>query len=141
MIDKDNAASRKAIFIVDASKGYVKDGNKNRLREQDIHKIVDVFSRELELEKYSRLVPYEEIENNEFNLNIPRYIDNSEPEELQDIEAHLMGGIPSRDVHALQDFWRVMPSLKAKLFSCYGRDGYMKLNIEPTELRRNHPGG
>lgn len=136
VIDKDNSASRKAIFIVDASKGYVKDGNKNRLREQDIHKIVDVFSRELELEKYSRLVPYEEIEKKEYNLNIPRYIDNSEPEELQDIEAHLMGGIPSRDVHALQDFWSVMPSLKAKLFSCYGRDGYMKLNMEPTELRK-----
>lgn len=136
VIDKDNAASRKAIFIIDASKGYVKDGNKNRLREQDIHKIVDVFSRELELEKYSRLVPYEEIENNDYNLNIPRYIDNSEAEELQDIEAHLMGGIPSRDVHALQDFWSVMPSLKAKLFSCYGRDGYMKLNMEPTELRK-----
>jgi len=136
VIDKEQAASRKAIFIVDASKGYVKDGNKNRLREQDIHKIVDVFSRELELERYSRLVLYSEIEKNDYNLNIPRYIDNSEAEELQDIEAHLMGGIPSRDVHALQDFWSVMPSLKAKLFSCYGRDGYMKLNIEPTELRK-----
>ena len=136
VIDKEAAASRKAIFIIDASKGYIKDGNKNRLREQDIHKIVDVFSREIELEKYSRLVPYQEIEKNEYNLNISRYIDNSEPEELQDIEAHLMGGIPSRDVHALEDFWSVMPSLKAKLFSCYGRDGYMKLNMEPTELRK-----
>ncbi len=136
VIDKEAASSRKAIFIIDASKGYIKDGNKNRLREQDIHKIVDVFSRELELQKYSRLVPYAEIEKNDYNLNIPRYIDNSEPEELQDIEAHLMGGIPSRDVHALEDFWSVMPSLKAKLFSCYGRDGYMKLNIEPSELRK-----
>lgn len=136
VIDKEAAASRKAIFIIDASKGYIKDGNKNRLREQDIHKIVDVFSRELELEKYSRLVLYSEIEKNDFNLNIPRYIDNSEAEELQDIEAHLMGGIPSRDVHALENFWSVMPSLKAKLFSCFGRDGYMKLNIWPTELRK-----
>ncbi len=136
VIDKDNSASRKAIFIVDASKGYVKDGNKNRLREQDIHKIVDIFSRELQLDKYSRLVPYSEIEKNDYNLNIPRYIDNSEAEELQDIEAHLRGGIPSRDVHALEDFWSVMPSLKAKLFSCFGRDGYMKLNILPIELRK-----
>ncbi len=136
VIDKEAAASRKAIFIIDASKGYIKDGNKNRLREQDIHKIVDVFSRELELEKYSRKVPYSEIDKNDFNLNIPRYIDNSEPEELQDIEAHLMGGIPSRDVHALEDCWSVMPSLKAKLFSCFGRDGYMKLNIGPTDLRK-----
>jgi type I restriction enzyme M protein len=136
VIDKEAASSRKSIFIIDASKGYIKDGNKNRLREQDIHKIVDVFSRQLELEKYSRSVPYEEIEKNDYNLNIPRYIDNSEPEELQDIEAHLMGGIPSRDVHALEDFWSVMPSLKAKLFSCFGRTGYMKLNLKPTELRK-----
>lgn len=136
VIDKEAAASRKAIFIIDASKGYIKDGNKNRLREQDIHKIVDVFSRELQLDKYSRLVPYSEIEKNDFNLNIPRYIDNSEAEELQDIEAHLMGGIPNRDVHALEDFWSMLPSLKAKLFSCFGRDGYMKLNIGPTELRQ-----
>lgn len=136
VIDKEAASSRKAIFIIDASKGYIKDGNKNRLREQDIHKIVDVFSRELELQKYSRLVPYAEIEKNDYNLNIPRYIDNSEPEELQDIEAHLLGGIPSRDVHALEDFWSVMPSLKGKLFSCFGRTGYMKLNLEPSELRR-----
>ncbi|HUM80268.1 MAG TPA: type I restriction-modification system subunit M [Methanothrix sp.] len=136
VIDKEAASSRKAIFIIDAGKGYIKDGNKNRLREQDIHKIVDVFSRELELDKYSRLVPYSEIEKNDYNLNIPRYIDNSEAEELQDIEAHLRGGIPSRDVHALEDFWSVMPSLKAKLLSCFGGDGYMKLNIEPTELRK-----
>ena len=71
VIDKENAANRKAIFIIDASKGFVKDGNKNRLRERDIHKIVDIFTRELELEKYSRLVSHEEIERNDFNLNIP----------------------------------------------------------------------
>lgn len=135
VIDKENAGERKGIFIINASRGYAKDGNKNRLREQDIHKIVDVFNKGTKLEKYSRLVTYPEIEKNEYNLNIPRYIDTSDPEDLQDIEAHLMGGIPSRDVHALEDFWSVMPGLKARLFSCFGRNGYMKLNLEPGELR------
>lgn len=136
VIDKEAASSREAIFIIDASKGFIKDGNKNRLREQDIHKIVDIFSRETELERYSRLVSHEEIEKNDYNLNIPRYIDNSEPQELQDIEAHLLGGIPSRDLHALEAFWSVMPSLKAKLFSCFGRTGYLKLKLQPNNLRQ-----
>jgi type I restriction enzyme M protein len=136
VIDKEQAEQRQSIFFIDASKGYVKDGNKNRLREQDIHKIVDVFNRQTELEKYSRRVNYKEIEKNEYNLNIPRYIDTSEPEDLQDIEAHLRGGIPSRDIHNLDRFWMMMPDLKAKLFSCFGRDGYMKLNIEVKDLSR-----
>ncbi|MDY0152318.1 MAG: type I restriction-modification system subunit M, partial [Candidatus Cloacimonas sp.] len=136
VIDKEQAQQRQSIFFIDASKGYVKDGNKNRLREQDIHKIVDVFNKQTELEKYSRSVNYQEIEKNEYNLNIPRYIDTSEPEDLQDIEAHLKGGIPSRDVHNLDQFWRVMPDLKTKLFSCFGRDGYMKLNSEVKGISR-----
>ncbi|TAE04887.1 MAG: type I restriction-modification system subunit M, partial [Bacteroidetes bacterium] len=92
------------IFMVDASKGFLKDGNKNRLREQDIHKIVDVFTKQIEIPKYSRLVSYEEISDskNDFNLNIPRYIDNQEAEDIQDITAHLQGGIPQRDIDALQ---------------------------------------
>ncbi len=136
VIDKENAANRKAIFIIDASKGFVKDGNKNRLRERDIHKIVDVFTRKLELEKYSRLVSHEEIETNDYNLNIPRYIDNIEPEELQDIRAHLSGGIPGRDIHSFDDYWKVMPSLKKKLFSTLDTTDYMKPNIESQELRK-----
>ncbi len=136
VIDKENAANRKAIFIIDASKGFVKDGNKNRLRERDIHKIVNVFTRELELEKFSRLVSYEEIERNDFNLNIPRYIDIIEPEELQDIQAHLSGGIPGRDIHRFDDYWSVMPSLKTKLFSGFDKVDYMKPNVEPQELRK-----
>lgn len=136
VIDKENAANRKAIFIIDASKGFVKDGNKNRLRERDIHKIVDVFTRELELEKYSRLVSHEEIETNDFNLNIPRYIDNIEPEELQDIRAHLYGGIPGHDIHSFDDYWKVMPSLKKKLFSTLDTTDYIKPNVESQELRK-----
>ena len=137
VIDKEQDPKRDYIFFIDASKGYVKDGNKNRLREQDIHKIVDVFTKFTEFDKYSRRVRYEEIEKNEYNLNIPRYIDTSEPEDLQDIEGHLKGGIPSRDIHALAKYWDVMPNLKSKLFSCYGREGYMKLNIPQADLNRN----
>ena len=103
VIDKENAQARTGIFMIDASKGFVKDGNKNRLRSQDIHKIVDAFTRQTEIDKYARMVPVAEIERNGFNLNIPRYIDASEPEDLQDIEAHLKGGIPVRDVDALED--------------------------------------
>jgi type I restriction enzyme M protein len=77
--------------MIDASKGFMKDGNKNRLRSQDLHKIVDIFNKGTELEKYSRYVSISEIEKNEYNLNIPRYIDTSEDEDIQSIEAHLKG--------------------------------------------------
>ena len=89
VLDKENAQARAGIFMTDASKGFVKDGNKNRLRAQDLHKIVDAFTKELTIERYSRMVPLAEITKHDFNLNIPRYIDSSDPEDLQDIEAHL----------------------------------------------------
>src|SRR6266852_412048 len=94
VIDKENAAGRTGIFMIDASRGFVKDGNKNRLRPQDIHKIVDTFNRRVELDRYSRMVPLAEIASarNAYNLNISRYIDSSEPEDLQDLSAHLYGG-------------------------------------------------
>jgi hypothetical protein len=89
VLDKQDAHARKGIFMIDASQGFMKDGPKNRLRAQDIHKIVDVFNKRLEVPKYARMVPVEEIEKNEFNLNLPRYIDSQTPEDLQDIEGHL----------------------------------------------------
>ncbi len=101
VLDKAGAPGRRGIFMIDASKGYIKDGNKNRLRAQDMHRIVDTFHRQLEQPRYSRMVPVAEIEANDFNLNLPRYIDTSEPEDLQDIEAHLKGGIPDRDLDGL----------------------------------------
>lgn len=142
VLDKEDAAARTGIFMIDASKGYMKDGNKNRLRQQDIHKIVDAFTRQLDLPKYSRLVPLEEIERNDFNLNIPRYIDSSEPEDLQDIEAHLKGGIPDRDVEDLAEYWAVCPSLKDTLFGVGDRPGYNRLLVEPAKVRETiaaHP--
>ena len=96
VVDKQDAHARKGIFMIDASAGFMKDGPKNRLRAQDIHKIVDVFTRRLEVPKYSRMVGVEEIEKNDFNLNLPRYIDSQQAEDLQDIEGHLQGGIPVR---------------------------------------------
>jgi type I restriction enzyme M protein len=137
VIDKENADSRRGIFMIDASKGFVKDGNKNRLRHQDIHKIVDVFNNQIEITKYSRMVPLAEIAGpkNAFNLNIPSYIDSQEPEDIQDIEAHLVGNIPNRDNDALESYWLVCPSLKSELFAASARDGYCKLRIMQAGIR------
>jgi type I restriction enzyme M protein len=144
VLDKENAPSRTGIFMVDASQGFIKDGNKNRLRHQDIHRIVDVFNRQLEVPKYSRMVPLAEISDpkNDYNLNIPRYIDSSEPEDIQDIAAHLLGGIPDRDIDALDRYWQVFPTLKQELFEPAGRPGYSQLKLQPAQIKPvilNHP--
>jgi type I restriction enzyme M protein len=129
VIDKEKAGARKGLFMIDASKGYIKDGNKNRLREQDLHKIVDVFINEMEVAKFSRMVSYEEIETNEYNLNIPRYIDSQDEEDIQNIQAHLLGDIPNRDVEALQHYWEVYPNLKEHLFHPAKREHYNSLVV------------
>ncbi|MEZ5759093.1 MAG: class I SAM-dependent DNA methyltransferase [Emcibacteraceae bacterium] len=137
VIDKEHTGLENPIFMVDASKGYIKDGNKNRLRSQDIHKIVDVFNKQIEIDRYSRLVPYNEIATkNEFNLNIPRYIDSSEPEDIHDLDAHLNGGIPLADINALQNYWDVFPTLKDTLFSENDeREGYAKALVDAKEIK------
>ncbi|EFN5583335.1 type I restriction-modification system subunit M [Escherichia coli] len=134
VIDKEHANARSGIFMVDASKGFAKDGNKNRLRSQDIHKIVDVFTKQLELPRYSRMVPLSEIAGNDYNLNIPRYIDSSEPEDLHDLSAHLQGGIPNRDIDALERYWQVFPSIRASLFEP-AREGYSKALVKASEVK------
>jgi type I restriction enzyme M protein len=121
--------------MIDASNDFMKDGNKNRLRHQDIRKIVDIFNAQLEVPKYARMVPFAEIRDNDFNLNIPRYIDSSEPEDLQDIEAHLKGGIPNRDIDAMEKYWQIFPSLKNELFAATEREGYSELRIGPSQIR------
>lgn len=135
VIDKANASVRKGIFMIDASKGFIKDGNKNRLREQDIHKIVDVFNNKTEIPKYSRMIPIDEIKENEYNLNIPRYIDNTEEEDIQDIRAHLSGGIPNRDIDELEKYWEVYPNLRNTLFFKTDIEGYSKLNVEKENIK------
>ena len=139
VLDKEGASSRKGIFMVDASRGFIKDGNKNRLQERDLKKITDVFNSQIEIEKYSRFVSNEEIQQNEYNLNIPRYIDSSEPEDVQDIEAHLNGGIPNADIEAFEEYWQVFPTLKKSIFKPL-RKGYSELatdSINKTIL--SHP--
>jgi type I restriction enzyme M protein len=137
VIDKEGADQRKGIFMIDAGKGYMKDGNKNRLRSQDIHKIVDVFNKQLEIEKYSRLVPIEEIADpkNDYNLNIPRYIDSQEEEDIQDIAAHLNGGIPNRDVEGLNEYWKVYKTMKNDLFHANSRPDYQELTVEKDDIK------
>ena len=142
VLDKSDARADRPVFMIDASKEFIKDGNKNRLRARDIHKIIDAFTRAQEITGYSRLVPYAEITRNDFNLNIPRYIDGSDPEDLQDIAAHLHGGVPERDIDALSDFWEVMPTMRATLFGPNLRPGYADPLVAPDQVRstiRNHP--
>jgi type I restriction enzyme M protein len=137
VLDKEAAHARKGIFMIDASKGYIKDGNKNRLRAQDIHRIVDTFTRQLEVPRYARMVGLAEISDpkNDFNLNLPRYIDSSEPEDLQDIDAHLRGGIPERDIDALERYWQVLPAVRPLLFENAGGPGYSRLKLPAGEIK------
>ena len=138
VLDKENATARKGIFMIDASRGFKKDGPKNRLREQDIHKIVDTFARFDESDpRYARMVPVAEIAapKNDYNLNLPRYIDSTEPEDLQDIDGHLRGGIPERDLDALDNYWKIMPGLRAALFDKFDRPGYAALKLPIADLK------
>ncbi len=148
VLDKENAAARKGVFLVDASKGFLKDGNKNRLREQDIHRIVDTFAKQVDVPGYARMVPLAEIADskNDFNLNLPRYIDSSEPEDLQDIDAHLRGGIPERDLSGagskLAAYWAVLPGVRTALFESAGRPGYAQLKLPIADVKKailEHP--
>jgi type I restriction enzyme M protein len=134
VVDKEGAQARKSIFMIDASKGFMKDGPKNRLRSMDIHKIVDVFNKGFEAPKYSRIISVEEIEKNEFNLNLPRYIDSQMPEDLQDIAGHLQGGIPTADVDALQNYWDICLKLRKALFKTH-RPGYLNLTVEKATIQ------
>ena len=137
VLDKEGANARKGIFLIDASKGFIKDGNKNRLREQDIHKIVDTFTKQAEISRYSRLVPVAEITHskNDYNLNLPRYIDGTEPEDLQDIDGHLRGGIPERDIEALDPYWKVIPGIRTTLFKPTERPGYYYLKVPIADVK------
>jgi type I restriction enzyme M protein len=129
VLDKENASARKGIFMIDAAKGFIKDGPKNNLRDQDVHKIVDTFTRMADVPRYARMVSFDEISDpkNDFNLNLPRYIDSTEPEDIQDIDGHLRGGIPKRDIDAFDSYWQVMPALRAALFKPANHPGYFEL--------------
>jgi len=136
VLDKENATARKGVFMLDAAKGYIKDGNKNRLREQDIHRIVDTFTKQTDTPRYARMVPFDEIADpkNDYNLNLPRYIDSTAPEDVQDIDGHLRGGIPECDLDALADYWQVLPGVRAALFATL-RPGYVRLKLPLPEVK------
>jgi type I restriction enzyme M protein len=159
VLDKENAPARalsatgaagdkkRGIFMIDASKGFIKDGPKNRLREQDLHRIVDAFGKQVDVPRFARMVPFDEIADpkNDYNLNLPRYIDSSSPEDIQDIHAHLNGGIPARDIDGepeaappipgLSAYWAVFPSLRNTLFRANAHPGYLDLAVEPTAIK------
>jgi type I restriction enzyme M protein len=148
VLDKEHTAARanrdegsRGVFMIDASKGFIKDGNKNRLREQDLHRIVDTFTRQVDVPRYARLVPLAEIADakNDFNLNLPRYIDSSEPEDLQDITGHMRGGIPERDLDdplsPLAAYWQVLPGVRSGFFESAGHAGYVRLTLPAPELK------
>ncbi len=145
VLDKEHAAARssgsRGVFMIDASKGFIKDGNKNRLREQDLHRIVDTFSRQVDVPRYARLVPLAEIADakNDFNLNLPRYIDSSEPEDLQDITGHMRGGIPERDLDdplsPLAAYWQVLPGVRSGFLEPSGHAGYTRLTLPLADLK------
>ena len=136
VLDKENTENRTGIFMIDASHGFLKDGDKNRLREQDIYKIVTTFNSMIEVSGFSRFVPFDEIINkNSYNLNIPRYIDSTEKEDLQSIEAHLYGGIPQDDIDNIPHFWNVFPNLKNQIFGEYSK-GFYKLLIQKDDVHK-----
>jgi type I restriction enzyme M protein len=138
LLDKEGAAKRDSIFMINASRGFMKDGPKNRLRERDIHLIIDTFLGEVELEKFSRIVPVSEIADpkNDYNLNLTRYIDSSEPQDLQDLDAHLNGGIPASDIDLLSEYWHQFPKLRGQLLKAGDRPGYLEFAINPQDIHR-----
>lgn len=134
ILDKKDAPYRKNVFIIDASKNFIKDGNKNKLREQDIKKIIDIYNGRIEEDKYSKNVLIEDIENEDFNLNIPRYVDATEEEMKSDLKAHLLGGIPEENIDKFHNIWEIAPNLKQELFSADSKKGYLVLNVDKDSI-------
>ncbi len=134
VLDKKDATDRKNVFMIDASKFFVKDGNKNKLREEDIKKITDTYLNKTEIEHYSKNILITDIEKEEYNLNIPRYIDSSDEKVIQDIKAHLLGGIPKVDIDRLSKYWNIAPKLRNKLFNNNEKDGYLNLMVDKDSI-------
>jgi type I restriction enzyme M protein len=136
LVLENKKTPKRDIFMIDASKGFIKDGNKNRLREQDIHAIIDAFDNLSNNDKFSRLVPYSEIEKNGYNLNISRYIDSSLPVDIQDIQAHISGGIPEVDIDQLDKYWQAFPTLRKTLLKKNARSGYLDFLVDTNEINK-----
>lgn len=126
------------VLIIDASKGFVKDGKNNKLRSRDIKKITDTVKGRLDIAKYSRKVSKEEIRANDYNLNIPRYVDSSEKIESWDIYATMFGGIPENEIKQLDKFWKEFPTLKEELFETNGIHASMKVENIKDAIKNNN---
>ena len=100
------------VLIIDASKGFIKEGKNNKLRASDIKRIADTFIKRENIPKFSRVVSREEIRSNDYNLNIPRYVDSSEAAEHWDVYASMFGGIPTAEIDEMSEFWTAFPALK-----------------------------
>lgn len=121
------------VLIIDASKGFVKEGKNNKLRECDIKRISDTVRDRKTIPGYSRTVSRDEIRQNGYNLNIPRYVDSSDPVEKFDIYATMFGGIPHSEIDELQKYWDTFPSLREELFVADADKPYSQLKAEDTQ--------
>lgn len=120
------------VLIIDASKGFIKEGKNNKLRDSDIKKIVDTFKNRLSIDKYSKVISRDEIRQNDYNLNIPRYVDSSEKAESWDIYALMFGGIPEKELNDYKEYWDAFPTLRADLYSKAG-NSYYALNTDDVK--------
>ncbi|KPA14069.1 type I restriction-modification protein subunit M, partial [Candidatus Magnetomorum sp. HK-1] len=116
VINKKDANQRDNVLFINADREYKEGKNQNSLRPEDIEKITHVYHKKLAVTKYSRLVPFSELEKEDFNLNIRRYVDNSPPPEPHDVKAHLNGGVPLSEINALQDYFNHYKSIKKRIF-------------------------
>lgn len=127
------------VLIVDASKGFAKEGKNNKLRASDIKKIADTVIGRATVPRFSRLVPKTEIQKNDYNLNIPRYVDSSEPAESWDLYASMFGGIPQSELNDLAHAWQAFPKLRSALFADDGTP-YVKPQVaDLAQATREHP--
>lgn len=127
------------VLVVDASKGFIKSGKNNKLRASDIKRIVDVVINRENVANFSRVVSRDEIRNNNYNLNIPRYVDSSEKTESWDIFATMFGGIPKSELENLSDFWNAFPNLKSDLFQEINASTYQLKVSDIKKAVFSHP--
>lgn len=132
MVLRKNRATNEDVLIIDASKGFVKEGKQNKLRASDIKRITDAYISRSDIPNYSRKISRDEIRANDYNLNIPRYVDSSEKPESYDIYATMFGGIPESELNDLEKYWTTFPSLKDSLF-VKREDGYYDLRIDDVK--------
>lgn len=133
LIDKRGTQERTGVFFIDAKEGFMKDGAKNRLREQDIRRIVDTWREQKEIPHYSRLARWDEIARNDFNLNIPRYVAAKDTGVKHNLDGHLRGGISNAEIDAFAAEWQSYPEMKARLFKPL-RDGFAALQVAAADI-------